>query len=93
MKRISKKTADQLIRNGAVLVDMRSPVAFRDGHISGAINLPLRNFLNHLMRMDKRKSVIIYSDYIEDADLKRGISYAETLGYFNIFATDYKSLK
>ena len=40
MKRINKERATQLIEKGATLVDMRSPVSFRDGHIKGAVNLP-----------------------------------------------------
>jgi rhodanese-related sulfurtransferase len=92
MKRISKNAALQLIKNGAIIVDMRSPVAFRDGHYEGAINLPLRNFLNHIMKLDRKQKIVIYSDYIEDAELKHASSYAETLGFLNVSAIDYKTL-
>lgn len=92
MNRIGKTRVESLVASGALLVDMRSPVAFRDGHFAGAVNLPLRNFLNSIMGMDKKKKIIIYSDNITDSDLKQGNSYAETLGFTNVFVADYPSL-
>ncbi len=93
MKRISKEKAKKLIDKGAILVDMRSPVSFRDGHITGAVNLPLKNFTNLLMKTDRKKTIIIYGDTYEDADLAHGFNYAEQLGFGTVFATDYTSLK
>lgn len=92
MKKIGKSKAEALVKAGAFLVDMRSPVAFRDGHVTGAVNLPLRNFVNRIMGMDKSKKIIIYGDSVDDADLKHGNTYAETLGFANVFVSDYKSL-
>lgn len=92
MKKIGKNKALELLKRGALLVDMRSPVAYRDGHVDGAVNLPLRNFVNRIMGMDKSKQIIIYGDSVNDADLKQGNSYAETLGFSNVFVSDYKSL-
>lgn len=93
MNRISYYRANELITKGALLVDMRSPVAFRDGHIAGAVNLPLMNFVNKIMGLDKTKKIIIYGDSITDDVLRQGNNYAETLGFGSVFVTDYKSLK
>lgn len=93
MKRISKERAKNLISSGAILVDMRSPVAFRDGHVAGAVNLPLKNFTNMLMKTDRKKSIIIYGDTYEDRELSQGFNYAEQLGFKDVYATDYGSLK
>lgn len=92
MKRISKNRAEELVKRGALLVDMRSPVSFRDGHIPGAVNLPLRNFVNKIMPMDKSSKIIIYSDSVADDVLRQGTNYAQNLGFTNIFIADYKSL-
>lgn len=92
MKRISKAKAEQLVSKGAFLVDMRSPVSFRDGHVSGAVNLPLRNFVNKIMSMDKKTRLIIYSDDVTDDVLRQGNNYAENLGFTEIFIADYHSL-
>ena len=93
MKRISKAKADLMMSKGAMLVDMRSPVAFRDGHIDGAINLPLRNFLNTIMPLKKTTKIIIYSDEVSDDVLRQGTNYATNLGFTNVFISDYRSLK
>ena len=92
MNRIGKSKVESLVEGGAFLVDMRSPVAFRDGHLPGAVNLPLRNFLNSIMGMDKKRKIVIYSEAITDSDLRQGNSYAENLGFTNIFVADYQSL-
>lgn len=41
MQSVSPHTAQQLIANGAILVDIREPDEFAREHIPGAINLPL----------------------------------------------------
>lgn len=92
MKRIGKNKALELVKRGALLVDMRSPVAFRDGHVVGAVNLPLRNFVNRIMPLDKKTKLIIYSDAITDADLRHGTTYATNLGFTDVYVADYKSL-
>jgi thiosulfate sulfurtransferase len=93
MRRINKEKANKLLTKGAILVDMRSPVAYRDGHITGSQNLPLKNFTNLLMKTDRKKSIIIYGESFEDKDLSHGFNYAEQLGFTEVFATDYETLK
>ena len=92
MKRVSKSAAQDLVARGALLVDMRSPVAYRDGHVTGAVNLPLLNFVNRIMAMERKSKIIIYSDDANDAILRQGNTYAETLGFVNIYYADYLSL-
>ena len=50
---VGKKRVDKLVGNGAMLIDMRSPVAFRNGSVDRSVNLPLRNFLNELTGMNR----------------------------------------
>lgn len=94
MKRISKEKATQLISKGATLVDMRSPVSFRDGHIQGAVNLPLKNFTNMLMATpNKEAKFVLYGHTTQDADILHGMNYAEQLGFSNMYVTDYETLR
>ena len=94
MNKIGKTKAQKLLAKGAVLVDMRSPVLYRDGHIAGAVNLPLKNFTNLLMGTpDKKKPIVIYGTTTEDVDVTHGFKYAEQLGFTQVFATDYESLR
>lgn len=93
MKRINKERAKKLVDDGAILVDMRSPVAFRDGHIEGAINLPLKNFTNMLMKTAKNTKIIMYADTLDSVELTSGFNYTEQLGFTKVFVSDYTTLR
>lgn len=88
-----KERVTRLLGKNATLVDMRSPVAYRNGSVEGSVNLPLKNFLNRLPGMDKKKGLILMSEASDDADVKTGINYATQLGFTNIFVSEYKILK
>lgn len=94
MKIITKDKARKLIDKGAIIVDMRSPILFRDSHIDGSINLPLKKFTNLLITtVEKNKPIIVYGTTINDDDIVYGIKYSEQLGFTNIHAIDYFTLK
>lgn len=92
-KNINKETVLELTGRGAMLVDMRSPVEFRNGSISGAINLPLKNFLNTITGLKKSTKLIIFGNSEDDSEIKAGINYAAQLGFNNIFVSNFNSLK
>lgn len=93
MNKVSKEKATTLIQKGAKLVDIRSPVAFRDGTISGAVNLPYKNFLNYLLSVKISDRVIIFSDKYSDEDVKGILKYADQLNKINnIFVSTYGDL-
>jgi len=49
----------QLVKDGAVILDVRSKGEFESGHIRGAINIPVDQLKNNLNRLkDKRKPII-----------------------------------
>lgn len=88
----SRKRVEQLTERGAVLVDMRSPVEFRNGTVDGAVNLPLRNFLNTITGLDKKTKLIVFSEKQDDADITAGINYAMQLGFTTVYVSEYKTL-
>jgi len=59
-----KEFAAQAQADGAILLDARSETAFAEGHIAGAINLPLPDFtaerLAQVLGPDKDRPVYIY---------------------------------
>jgi rhodanese-related sulfurtransferase len=87
----NKELVEKLMSRKALLIDMRSPVAFRNGSVEGAVNLPLRNFLNKLGGLDKKTKLIVFGDTQEDSDIVTGINYAQQLG-FTIYVSEYKVL-
>ena len=48
----------QLMKNGAVIIDVRSKGEYQQGHIRGSVNIPLQNLENNLAKIKKDKPVI-----------------------------------
>ena len=49
----------ELYRNGASIVDVRTPGEFSMGHIKGSKNIPLQNLRSQLNKINKNKPVIV----------------------------------
>lgn len=47
-------------KDSFILVDVRSPEEFKDGHIQGAINIPFDEILDNLDKLDKDSPTILY---------------------------------
>jgi rhodanese-related sulfurtransferase len=48
----------QLLQNGAVIVDVRTPQEYQGGHIKGSLNIPLQSLAASLAKLKKDKPVI-----------------------------------
>ena len=48
----------QLVKEGAVILDVRSPGEFQGGHIKGSINVPLQSIQSSLGKIPKNKTII-----------------------------------
>ncbi len=49
----------QLVKDGAIIVDVRSKGEFDGGHIEGSINMPVDTIANNLNKLkDKNKTII-----------------------------------
>jgi len=48
----------KLFQNGAQIIDVRTPGEFKNGHIRGAINIPLQQLAGHLSKIKKDRPVI-----------------------------------
>jgi phage shock protein E len=48
-----------LVKEGAVVVDVRSSVEFANGHIKSAINIPVENLNSHLSKLPNKNKTII----------------------------------
>ncbi len=94
-KKINNNYAGKLIAKGAILIDVRDPVSFRDGTLPGAINITTCN-VSRLMTWDKNSKLIFFGNSSQDSDLKTVLKYAHQLRFNNIFylddITDFKLL-
>ncbi|HEU5073822.1 MAG TPA: rhodanese-like domain-containing protein [Polyangiaceae bacterium] len=53
--------ARALVRDGALLVDVRSPEEYAAGHIDGAVNIPVGELKTRLGELgDKQRSIVLY---------------------------------
>jgi phage shock protein E len=48
-----------LVKNGALIIDVRTPGEFNSGHIKGSINIPLDDIRNKTEELKKKNKVII----------------------------------
>ena len=48
----------ELVKNGAIIVDVRSQGEFKSGHIKGAVNIPLPEIASSLSKIPKNKVII-----------------------------------
>jgi rhodanese-related sulfurtransferase len=48
----------ELVKNGAKIIDVRTPSEYKGGHIKGSTNIPLQDLQNKIKSIDKSKVVI-----------------------------------
>lgn len=53
-----KVDLDELIKKGAIIVDVRTPGEFKNGHVKGSINVPLDTLSKSMNKIPKNKPVI-----------------------------------
>ncbi len=48
----------QLVKEGALIIDVRTKAEYQGGHIKGSQNIPLSNLSNHYSKLSKEKTII-----------------------------------
>ncbi|MGO4820936.1 MULTISPECIES: rhodanese-like domain-containing protein [unclassified Flavobacterium] len=48
----------ELVKQGAVILDVRSPGEYKQGHVKGSINAPLNELSKHISKLKKDATVI-----------------------------------
>jgi len=48
----------ELVRNGAVILDVRSKAEYQSGHIKGSVNIPLDTLTANIKKVDKSKTIV-----------------------------------
>ena len=88
-KSIGGKRAQHLVDKGAMLIDVRDPVSFRDGSLPGAVNLSLRQ-LSSLVKEPKKRNLIFFGESTDDETLQAAINYAYQYGFTEVFSIGTK---
>lgn len=50
----------QLVERGAMIVDVRTPQEFSNGHLNNAVNFPLSELDQHFKDIDKDRLIVLY---------------------------------
>ena len=48
----------ELVKQGAMIIDVRSPAEYKGGHIKGSVNIPLQSLQASLSKVPKNKAII-----------------------------------
>ncbi len=82
---ISAKDATGYLKNGALVIDVRTPGEFNSGHLTNAINIPLDEIATAVPQRVKDKSQVLLLHCA--SGMRSGIAQKKlnSLGYTNAF--------
>ena len=67
----------------AVLLDVRSPQEYREGHITGSQNVPLQQ-LDKVEEVTENKDTVLYVYCHSGARSRQAVSLLQAMGYTNV---------
>lgn len=76
---IGAKDVEMYKKRGGLLVDIRSPQDYRNGHINGAVNVPVEQLENYMKTASKNQIYIFYCQHGSQS-FQEGKKYVRT-GY------------
>ena len=68
---------------GAVLLDVRTPQEYREGHIPGSQNMPLQQ-LDKVEEVTENKDTVLYVYCRSGARSRQAVSLLKHIGYTNV---------
>ncbi len=71
------------VKNGALLVDVRTPAEFSAGSVKGAINIPMERIQNQMKKFRGKKGVVLFCRSGARSGYAKGI--LERNGIENVF--------
>ena len=84
-KDIRKEEISQYIRQGAIVIYVRSPQEYREGHLDGAISIPDYQIKRVVTRqiMNKEQLIVVYCSTGHRSQETQRI--LENMGYTNVY--------
>ena len=72
-------------KEGAIIIDVRSPQEYREGHIDGAISIPEYDIKKEIEKivLDKNKNIVVYCS--SGGRSKKAQKILNKLGYQNVY--------
>ena len=72
-----------VIKNGAKLLDVRSPQEYAEGHVKGSINIPVDRLANHINDLKKTDTFVVFCRSGNRSGMAKAILTAK--GFHNVF--------
>ena len=85
MSFVSAEKACRLLRQGALVVDVRGPGEFNGGHLRGAVNIPLGELSHELPRRAPDKTQVLLLHCLSGTRSGIAKQQLKGLGYSNVF--------
>ena len=70
-------------REGAVLLDVRTPQEYREGHVPGSKNVPLQT-IDKVESVVENKDTVLYVYCYSGARSRQAVGYLQQMGYTNV---------
>ena len=80
---INKGAMEYRDTNGAVLLDVRTPQEYREGHIPGSKNVPLQQ-LDKISSVADNKNIPLFVYCYSGGRSRQAVSYLQHMGYSNV---------
>lgn len=85
MSFVTEEMAQKLLKDGALIIDVRSPEEFRGDHVPGAINLPLDRLSGSIARCAPDKNHPLLVHCLSGGRSAIAKHQLQTLGYTKVF--------
>jgi phage shock protein E len=82
---IPKKEAEEYLRNGAIVIDVRNKAEFNSGHLSQAYNMPLDEVEGMVAERVQDKNKVLLLHCQSGVRSKKAKARLESIGYKNVF--------
>jgi len=80
---INQGVADYHNTPGAILLDVRTPQEYREGHIPDSKNIPLQA-IDKVADLAENKDTVLYVYCHSGARSRQAVSYLQYMGYTNV---------
>ncbi|MBP3634186.1 MAG: rhodanese-like domain-containing protein [Oscillospiraceae bacterium] len=80
---VNEGVAEYCNTPGAVLVDVRTPQEYREGHIPGSKNVPLRA-IDKMTDIVENRAAVLYVYCYSGARSRQAVSRLQHMGYSNV---------
>lgn len=82
---INREELEKMVSEGAILIDVRSPQEYREGHLEGAKIIPEYELINRCNDELENKDATIIVYCSSGSRSKRAQKQLEKLGYHNVY--------